>query len=174
MTFNHDTFITQLDSYSGISILQHWFQWTDSHGVLTSGDLNKTMEYKKGDYTYRTWYQETSLMKENSGMLVSCKVDYERTTGDDHIIILTGFKITTTGPVMVFAQASVQFHGDETNNVIGTPVTEGDMGQGIYDSLNATIQSADFGNNADSTPDGRRTLPDIARANVNSILRSVS
>ena len=168
MTFNHSTFATQLDAYSGISISRSWFQWGN-----TLGSLNTVMEYKKGDNTYRTWYQETSSMKENAGLLVSCKVDYERGTGDDHIIILTGFQITSTGPVMVFAQASVQFHGDETNNIIGTPVTTGDMGQGIYDSLNASIQSDDFGNVDDSTA-GRRTLPDIARANVNSILHSVS
>lgn len=168
MTFDHNTFATQLDAYDGISISKSWFQWNN-----TKGDLNKTMEYQKGDNTYRTWYQETSTMKENSGMLVSCKVDYERGTGDDHIIILTGFQITSTGPVMVFAQASVQFHGDESNNIIGAPVTSGDMGQGIYNSLNATIQSDDFGNIDDSTS-GRRTLPDIARANVNAILKAVS
>ena len=168
MTFDHTTFANQLDAYDGISISKSWYQWSN-----TSGSLNKTMEYKKNEYTYRTWYQETSSMKENSGLLVSCKVDYERATGDDHIIILTGFQITSTGPVMIFAQASVQFHGDEDNNVIGTPVTSGDMGQGIYDSLNATIKYDDFGTVDDSTS-GRRTLPDIARANVNAILHSVS
>ncbi|MFN3851870.1 MAG: hypothetical protein ACK4NY_20700 [Spirosomataceae bacterium] len=169
MTFNHSTFATALDGYSGISISKSWYQWGG-----TTGSLNTVMDYDKGDYGYRTWYQETSSMKENSGMLVSCKIDFKRTTGDDHIIILTGFQATSNGPQMVFAQASVQFHGDEDDNIIGTPVTSGDMGQGIYDTLNAQIQGKDFGGGVDSTADGRHTLPDIARANINSILQAVS
>lgn len=42
-----------------------------------------------------------------------------------------------------------------------------DIGQGIYDAINSQL-SANYGL-IDGTNDGRQTLPDIARANVNSI-----
>jgi hypothetical protein len=173
MTFDHTQFATALDNQSGVSISKSWYQWSG-----TSGDLNKTMEYKKGDYTYRTWYQETSVMNGDIGMFVSCKIDFERSTGDDHIMLLTGFSRTPTGVgqnytvEMKFAQASVQFHGSEDNNIAGVPVTSGDFGQGIYDSLSA-ILSEDFGD-VDDTTAGRQTLPDIARMNVNAMIESAS
>lgn len=162
MNFDHNTFSAALDAQPGITIIKQWYQWNN-----TSGDLNKTMEYSKDNFGYRTWYHETSVMSNAMGMLVSCKIDFERTTGDDHIILLTGFSISPAGVVMKFAQASVQFHGSESNNIIGTPVTSGDMAQGIYNSL-SSILSADFGSIDDSTA-GRKTLPDIARANIQAI-----
>ncbi|MEZ5015622.1 MAG: hypothetical protein R2800_01100 [Flavipsychrobacter sp.] len=167
MTFDHNTFATELGSQNEITISKSWFQWAN-----TSGSLNTTMEYMKGGDTYRTWYQETSNMKEDAGMLVSCKIDYERATGDDHIILLTGFAITQDGPKMIFAQASVQFHGSEDNNIVGAPVKSGDMAQGVYDSLSA-ILSDNFGEVDDSTA-GRQTLPEIAKLNVAAMQAAVS
>lgn len=166
--FNHTSFETNLGNQSGVSISKDWFQWSN-----TSGSLNQTMEYTKSDYTYRTWYQESSIMNGNIGMLLSCKIDFERTTGDDHIILLLGFSVTPPDNILVcqFAQASVQFHGSEDNNIVGVPVTSGDIAQGIYDSLSA-ILSIDFGT-VDDTTAGRHTLPDIARLNVTAMLQSV-
>jgi len=176
--FDQGLFLQNMKDISGTSGVTAWAQWPG-----TIGNLNQQSGYTVGSYNYRTWYQETSVMASNLGMLVSCKIDYERTTGDDHIIILTGFSRKPTGSgteftyEMVFAQASVQFHGSEDNNVIGAPVQAsacgGDMGNAIYNSL-SEILSINFGSSGDSTNDGRHTLPDIARRNINAMMGCVS
>lgn len=173
MNFNHDTFATQIKNTSGISCSStSWSQWNN-----TKGNLNTVLNYSEGSDDFCTWYQETSTWTDrasskDAGMMVSCKIDFKRGTGDDHIILLACFMNTSSGPQMKFAQASVQFHGSEQNNIVGTPVTSGDMGQGIYNSLSAILND-DFGSVDDST-DGRKKLPGIAQINVNAMLRSVS
>jgi hypothetical protein len=172
MTFNHDTFASQMNQYTGITVATKngafdWDQW-----IGTSGDLNKELDYAKNGFDYRTWWQEVTVMKENAGMLVSSKIDFANGLGDDHMILLTGFMATSSGPKMIFAQISVQFHGDDSDNIMSDPITTGDIGQGIYDTLNSQIISKDFGSS--DTAKGRQTFPDIARANVNSMIHSVA
>ena len=174
MNFDHNQFSQALGDYTGIEIQDAdnnygWNGWN-----LQTDTYSQVLNYSKGGFNYRTWYQEFSYSG-TLGMFVSCKVDYERLTGDDHIIILAGFANTNQGTTLVFAQASVEFHGSDNDNndflnIITPPITldqYSDIGQGIYDAINSQL-SANYGL-IDGTNDGRQTLPDIARANVNSI-----
>jgi hypothetical protein len=178
MNFNRDTFAQHLSHYSGVSMTMNnnqpkWNQWAG-----TTGTLNTQLSYSKGGFNYRSWSPESTAMDNNLGILVSLKIDFANGIGDDHIILLVGFmNVEHVGPEMVFAQASVQFHGDDDLNIMGAPIKSDptspiDLGQAMYDSLNSQIQADHFG--SDSTSQGRKTLPDIARANVNSLVGAVT
>ncbi len=179
MNFNYTQFATQLDDYHNITVERdasgnYAWQSSDSNDA---GNLNTRLKYTQDDFSYASWYPETTIMQESAGMVVSNKVDYHRTTGDDHLIILTGYALGESGPKIVFAKVSVQFHGNSDLNVVSETVRDitgqTDFGQVIYDSLHAQIRNKDFGSINDSTA-GRQNLPDIARANVNAMLRSVN
>lgn len=175
MSFDHDVFISSLAAYSGITLsTSSWVQWSG-----TVGFLNKEVDYTKSGYTYRTWYQETTVMVQGAGMLVSCKVDFVRTGYDDHITLLVGFAAGSTSAEPAFAQASVQFtdlsNSGDFSNIIGTPIradTSSDLATGIYNSLQSQISGMDFGSAANN--EARQTLPDIAQANVQAILAAAT
>lgn len=179
MNFDQNQFSTALGQYTGIVLEDADQNYGWSYWNLQTSEFSQVLNYSKGGFSYRTWYQEVSFSG-TLGMLVSCKVDYERLTGDDHIVILAGFTKTSTGTTLVFAQASVEFHGSDMDNtdfvnIITPPITlntSPDIGQGIYDAINAQI--LDNYGLIDGTTDGRQTLPDIARANVNSIKSAAS
>jgi hypothetical protein len=175
MSFDHDTFLSTLAQYSGITLSESsWTQWSG-----TNGQLNMEIDYSKNDYDYRTWYQEISVMIQGAGMLVSCKVDFVRTTYDDHITLMVGFAAGSSSAEPAFAQASVQFtnttDSSDYSNVIGAPVrvdTNPDLAEGIYDTLNSQISTMNFGSTANN--EARQTLPDIARANVEAIIAAAT
>lgn len=177
MNFSRDIFTTQLGQYTGISFsggTADWDQW-----VGTTGDLNTQLSYSKTNFNYRTWSPETSTLPTDLGLVVSCKVDYANGVGDDHMILIVGFlKVAGTAPTINFIQASVQFYNDTSLNIMIDPIKSDpnnptqDLGQVLYDSLNSQILGDNFG--TDTTSQGRKTFPDIARANVNSMIGSVS
>lgn len=145
-----------------------WLQWPD-----TKGELNTRQEFERGFFTYRTFHPEITLFKENAGMLLSCKIDFARETGDDHIILLMAFRAgTESAPVPLYAQVSVQFHGKEELDIVSTPVLEGDFGLQIHDQLKEKIKDYDFGK-IDDTTAGRMFLPNVAMANIDSIISAV-
>lgn len=177
MNFSRDTFTTQLGNYSGISFSggsASWDQWAG-----TTGSLNTQVSYSKGDFNYRTWSPESSAMPTDLGMVVSCKIDFANGIGDDHIILIVGFlKVQGSAPTINFIQSSVQFYNDTDLNIMIAPIMSDpndptqDLGQVLYDSLNTQIQADNFG--TDNTSEGRKTLPDIARANVEAMMGAVS
>ncbi|MFI8979358.1 peptidase inhibitor family I36 protein [Ectopseudomonas khazarica] len=154
----------------------NWQQWKG-----TTGELNQSLEYRKGDYSYRTWYQELSVMRQNAGMLVTCKVDFVHSIYDDHVILMVGFMATAFGPCAVFAQASIQFHvtdDSDFSNILGEPIYStadapiSDLGQAVADSLASQLAGMDFGSNDNNQ--ARATLPDIAKLNVNIIIEATN
>lgn len=177
MNFSRNTFTTQLGNYTGISFsggTADWDQWPG-----TTGDLNTQLSYSKGGFNYRTWSPETSTLPTDLGLVVSCKIDFANGIGDDHIILIVGFlKVAGAAPTINFIQASVQFYNDDDQNIMIDPIKSDpnnptqDLGQVLYDSLNSQILADNFG--SDNTSEGRKTLPDIARANVNSMIGAVS
>ena len=179
MTFNHNTFATQLDNTSGVTVGKDSsgnYEW-DNMGW--DNDLCTYLNYTKGDYGYRTWYQETSEFASNIGMVVSCKLDFKRTTGDDHIILMVGFNNASGTPQIVYAQASVQFNGDDDDNIVSDKIlassagsAANDIATGLYNSLHDQISTIDFGNIDDST-EGRNELPEIAKINVLAMANSI-
>ncbi|TDB64066.1 hypothetical protein [Arundinibacter roseus] len=174
MNFNYNTFAQKLDGYSGMDVDDEhtnygWVQWDKK----STDDFNKVVKYtyenSKGTFHYETWHQETSLMKQNAGMMVSAKIDFNRGTGDDHIILMAGFNHKAD---LIFAQASVQFHGHEDANIITSPITSGDIAQGLQDAIQEQILDS-YGHVDDST-DGRHTLPYIAKVNLEAMDEATS
>lgn len=177
MNFSRNIFTTNLGHYTGISFSggsAEWKQWSG-----TSGSLNTQLSYSKGGFNYRTWSPETSTLPTDLGLVVSCKIDFANGIGDDHIILVVGFlKVANAAPTINFIQASVQFYGDDDKNIMIDPIKSNpndptqDLGQVLYDSINSQIIADKFG--TDNTSEGRKTLPDIARANLNSMIGAVS
>ena len=165
MSFDHSQVANQLGG--------SWQQWHN-----TSGNLNKQLEYQRNGYQYRTWYQEVSIMRQQAGMLVTCKVDFERTTYDDHIVLMVGFMATGSGPQAVFAQASIQFHttdDSDFDNILAAPCyqspdSNADIAQEVANSLATQIADMDFG--SASNNQARQTLPDIAKLNINTMIQA--
>lgn len=176
MNFSRDKFTTQLGN-TGVSF-PHGSTWQTYSG--SSGEpLNTQLTYRKNNIEYRTWSPETSTLPTDLGLVVSCKIDFENGIGDDHIILIVGFlKVAGAAPTINFIQASVQFYNDDDQNIMIDPIKSDpnnptqDLGQVLYDSLNSQILADNFG--TDNTSEGRKTLPDIARANVNSMIGAVS
>lgn len=147
----------------------YWYQWDK-----TSGELQQELNYSNSGYNYRSWSPESSATNNNLGLLVSLKIDWANGIGDDHIILLVGFmNIVNQGPTMVFAQTSVQFSGDNDDNIMSAPQKSNpsaptNLGDAVYTDLQKQI--CGFTGNAA----GRNNLPNIARANVNALIGTVS
>lgn len=180
MNFSRNTFTTNLLNYSGVHAGNgtNWNQWTG-----TSGSLNTELDYyftnpaDSGDkLNYRTWSPEESDMPTDLGGILSCKLDFANGIGDDHIILIVGFLNYKTGPQMSFVQTSVQFNGDDDNNIEGTPITSSDPAfdfpSAVYNALYSTIQGHYPG--TDHTSEGRRMLATVAKANVAAFQGTVS
>jgi hypothetical protein len=174
MNFDHNKFASSLDGISGVVVEKNddgtynWEMWNDA-----AVDLCRALPYSCNDFNYRTWYQEITKMKSETGMLVSCKIDYTRTTGDDHVILLAAFAVTADKPLLIYAQTSVQFHGSSDNNVMSGPISGDDIPQAMYDNLHDQIKDLDFGNVDDST-EGRNSIPSLAQMNLNAMIGAVS
>lgn len=171
MNFSRDAFASQLGKYFTMGP-SGWSPYGD-------GNLNQHVDYTDGGYAYRSWSPESSVMKNNLGMLLSCKLDLENTFGDDHIILLTGFMLDRNGSrKLVMVQASVQFAGknDSGSNIMSDPITTSqsdpnrDLGQAMYDFLYTTIN----GLGSDYNTGARMTLPHLAKVNIDSLSAAVS
>ena len=177
MNFSRDTFTSQLGDYSGITFdggSASWDQWGG-----TSGTLNTQLSYSKGGFNYRTWSPESSTYPTDLGMVVSCKIDFANGIGDDHIILVVGFlKVKNSVPTINAIQASVQFYNDTDKNIMLDPIKSDpnnptpDLGQVLNDQLTSLIDDDNFG--TDNTSMGRKSLPDIAQANVEAMMGAVS
>lgn len=174
MNFNYNTFAQKLDGYSGMDVDDEhdndgWVQWDKG----STDDFNKVVHYTfkndDGEFEYETWHQETSLVPGGVGMMASCKIDFNRTSGDDHIVVMSGFDVDGK---MNFAQASVQFHGSEDDNIITSQITSSDIPQGVFNAIKSGLKDS-YGHIDDST-EGRHTLPDIAKANLQAMAAAVS
>lgn len=182
INFSSNDFAGHLDQYDGVSIPMEngqyvWDQWSG-----TSGYLNTVLNYSKNGRSYRTWLHEVDIMRNRGGLIVSCKVDWENGAGDDHLVIMAGFTNAGDSVKMVFAQVSMQFHHDEDQNIISSPYTTNNLdasdtlvyasnlADAIYNDLNAQVQAFNLGSS--DTDEGRKALPEIAKANVEAMMQS--
>lgn len=172
LDFSHATFAQALDERPGINVKSAktnngWVAWDDD----SSNRYNQVVEYVYSDpasgkdLNYRSWYMETSFMKGGAGLVVSVKIDYERTTGDDHLILVCIFNTQANTELM---QASIQFHGASQDNLIIAPINQsmsnGDMAQALHDQIVRQRGSVDYGGDTDNA--GRKALADIAKFHV--------
>ncbi|MBD2721118.1 hypothetical protein [Hymenobacter armeniacus] len=163
LSFNPTTYAQQLDAQSGITLKntdngQSGWLPKDSTSPSTN---NLVLEYvyqkdSNDDKTnYRTWYPETSLMKDGAGLIVSAKIDHIRGDSlDDHIILICGFNAAAE---LVVAQASVQITKDSKYNQTVPPQTlamarndPGNIDNLVYDLLHA-VDFHDYGRNTIDT-----------------------
>lgn len=182
INFSSNVFAGQLDQYTGVSVDMTngqyvWDQWGG-----TSGYLNTVLNYQKDGRNYRTWLQEVDILRNNTGLIVSCKIDWENGAGDDHIVVLAGFSTSTEGTKMVFVQASVQFHKDEDDNLVTQAymtdavdqsdnlVYTSNLADAIYNDLNGQVVALNLGSG--DTDEGRKSIPEIAKANVLAMTNS--
>ncbi len=168
MNFSRDTFASNLGLYTTISSNP----WPSS----PEDDLNTYLLYGNSSFQYRTWSPETSkILPTDLGMVVSCKIDFVNGITDDHMILIVGFlKVAGSAPTVNFIQASVQFNGDEKQNIMIDPIKSDpndptpNLGDVLYNSLNSQISADNFG--TDYASEGRKTFPDIARDNLNAMI----
>jgi hypothetical protein len=178
MKFDYNQFAKSIDTYAGMDVSDEnngkygWVQW-DSN---SSNAYNQVLEYKYTDshdtYNFRSWHQETSVMKNNGGMIVSVKIDYERETGDDHIILITGYDLH--GKLNV-AQVSIQFHGDSGDDLTIAPIKASqtsDIPTAIYNAIATKQNGVDYGGDTDNH--GRKSFPIITKNNILAMMAAVS
>src|SRR5215217_4247329 len=164
MNFDYNKFAQSLDAASGMDVKDEkngkygWVKWNNSSDSLYNQVVEFEYDDKKDNETlaFRSWYMETSVMKSDGGMIVSVKIDYERNTGDDHIILIAGFDATAK---LTFAQCSVQFNGNSKENFSIPPITTGDIAQSMYDQMNNKQKNEDYGGATDNA--GRKSFPYI-------------
>lgn len=169
MQFNYKDFGKSMNSNTDIDVKNSgdnygWFYKDNDK----SSDFNQVMEYKTGgDHNYRTWYQETSIITHNAGMLVSVKIDHIRGENiDDHIVLLTGFDATGK---LFYGQAFVQMREEDPFNT--DIITSGDIIDKIHDQIQNKIKD-DYGINGST--EGRKKIPHIVRLNMEAICDGVS
>jgi hypothetical protein len=171
MKFDYNKFADNLESTKNVDVDNHsqnhgWHNFNLFNNTLYNQVVEYTYSNGDGDFDYRTWYQETSFMKSGGGMLISVKIDFERVTGDDHIILIAAYSMDKA---LVAAQASVQISG---NSPIITPmINSGNIVDGIYNSIKGQLKSS-YG--IDGTTDGRHTYPDVTKINLNAMTGAVT
>lgn len=181
MNFDYNKFAQALDSYTGMDVKDEnngedgWVKWTKSN---SNSVYNQVVEYEYDDQdsgktlSYRSWYMETSTMKSEGGMIVSVKIDYERDTGDDHIILITCFDVN--GKIIV-AQCSIQFHGASQDNLTIAPITANDTNDialSMYNQLHDLQQDVDYGGSTDNA--GRKSFAYITQLHIYAMTNAVS
>ncbi len=143
--------------------------WNTKSGYDANNAYNQVMEYVYSGYNFRTWYQEISFSVE-LGLMVSCKIDYEIDDDkDDHIILLMAFRVPAEGdtnPVLVFAQATIQFTDESESNIMTSPYTGDNIINDVYSDLSAGLSND---NVTTSEYGGRQYLADIAKANMQAM-----
>jgi hypothetical protein len=168
MKFDYDAFGKAMNSNKDIDVKNSgknygWF-YKDNDD---SSDFNLVMEYKTdGDHNYRTWHQETSVIQQKVGILVSVKIDHIRGDNlDDHIILLTGFDYN--GKIF-YGQAFVQMKKEDP--IKTEIITSGDIIDQVHDQIQAKIKD-NYG--ANGSTDGRKKIPHIVRLNMEAMCAGV-
>ncbi|MEZ4784630.1 MAG: hypothetical protein R3F28_11240 [Candidatus Kapaibacterium sp.] len=180
MKFDYNQFAQSLDSYTDMDVKDEhngndgWVKWS---GSSSNSIYNQVIEYTYSDQTsgktlqYRSWYMETSTMKSDGGMIVSVKIDYERSTGDDHIILIAGYDVNG---YINFAQCSIQFHGASQDNLTVAPITSSDttdIALTMYNTLYDLQKNVDYGGSTDNA--GRKSFAYITQLHIYAMNASV-
>ncbi|GAB3839182.1 hypothetical protein [Hymenobacter jeollabukensis] len=152
------------------------------YGNFKSSNYDKVVSFQyqnqvPGDddpLNYRVWYMETSVVGDNMGLIVSCKIDYDRGNRDDHLTLICGFDATGK---LVLAQAAAQFHGADDKNFKISPVianTDGvgnDVSEGLYNAMRDTQKKVDYGDDRDNA--GRKGFAYVAMMISQCFIKSV-
>ena len=120
---------------------------------------------------YRAWWMETSVVGDNLGLLVSCKVDYDRGSRDDHMTLICGFD--HAGKLLI-AQAATQFHGASDKNFRTDLITSdvsSNVAQALHDAMYNIQKKVDYGDDRDNA--GRKGLAYVAQMTVTGLAQSV-
>lgn len=146
---------------------------TSAYNKVVSFQFQNQVPGDDDPLNYRTWYMETSTIGANMGLIVSCKIDYDRGSKDDHLILICAFD--SAGKLML-AQASVQFHGADDKNFTVAPITSdkaahGDVAQALYDTMHDQQKKVDYGDDRDNA--GRKGYAYVAKSVAQSLTKAV-
>lgn len=174
LTLDYNKFAQYLDAINGVNVHSAktnygWFGWDDDNNPFCQV-IEYEYEDSDGDQAqYRSWHMETSLMKQNQGLIVSTKIDHIRggVEKDDHIILICGFN---AAGALVVAQASVQITSDSDENLTVAPVTLAMAGSSekIDNVVHDQIAKKDFKNA------GRNTIAALVQANIIALRSAVT
>lgn len=172
LSLNYQNFPVVLEDIAGMNVHSYtngkngWFHKEDD----TFGQVVE-YEYKddSGELTqYRTWFMETSQPPQRLGLLVSAKIDHIRgASKDDHIILICGFDMEGN---LSMAQATVQITSDDSQNLVGKPVTITDAG-GDVGKIDDMVYDQIHKHNFHDT--GRNTIAWAVKANIISLRDSI-
>lgn len=169
MKFDYNAFGKAMNGNKDIDVKNSGknYGWFYKDGKNAS-DFNLVMEYETdGDHNYRTWHQETSVIQQKAGMLVSVKIDHIRGSNlDDHIILLTGFDFNGN---LFYGQAFVQMK--EEDPISTNIITSGDIIDQVHDQIQAKIKDS-YGINGST--EGRKKIPHIVRLNMEAMCNGVT
>lgn len=184
--FEWADFPTVFGQQSGIAAPSGGFNWSEFDS--NPYPYNQVVEVLYNSYHYRTWYHEVSL-SQSFGLIVSCKIDYEKSDKDDHVILIAGFTAPPSGslsPVLTFAQATIQFVDNDNDNISSDIWTESgnvsqtdgsitqipncDIVTELYNQLSSALSGLTFA----SDSQGSAYLADITKANLNAIIASTT
>lgn len=173
IAFNKDTFGTAMNGQSAISLDAYN---ATSHGW--SGDGNK-MEYSHGDWDYRTWLPDQSPSLQDAVILVSCKIDQDRSGKDDHLVLIGFFN--RAGNILA-VQAGVESIKHNAGGNTGVIYASSDYDSSVYSSSDAQVISAFESQLLSAIADARDGNPDsgldfmanIAVINLRCIQESIT
>ena len=149
-----------LDSYDGSA-----HGWKDKSG--------SAMHYKharKGasDWEYRTWRQDVSVFYKSAGILVSCKIDHDRSGNDDHVVVIASFNLSGQ---FISGQASVQ-RGSDAKNAQTARFTS-DSTSDIPSAVGNAVLQGIKGFEGKDSDDGLEYLGTIATINLRCLASAV-
>lgn len=133
IAFDKNLFAASMNADAAISL--------DDYGNASSGWSagGTRLEYSHGGWDYRTWLPDQSPGLREAMILVSCKIDQDRSGKDDHLVLIAFFN--REGNILA-VQAGVQSikHGGGGNTGVIYPPAEYDASR--YASSDAQVIAA--------------------------------
>ena len=141
-----------------------------NHGWDDKG--GNAVKYKSGagDWDYRTWKPDVSLGRDGIGLLVSCKIDQDRSRKDDHVVLIAAFNRKCE---LVCVQLAVQSLHHSSEIEPGDPLFASE-GVDIYDAAKRSLDSgvkAILGKKDDA---GLEHISAVAVKNLHAMQKAVS
>jgi len=133
IAFDKDAFGTAMNGQSAISL--------DAYNTTDFGwnGGGNNMEYSHGDWDYRTWLPDQSPSLQDAIILVSCKIDQDRSGKDDHLVLLGFFN--RSGNILA-VQAGVESIKHNSGGNTGVIYASSDYDSSMYASSDAQVISA--------------------------------
>ena len=161
LQFDLDAFVAAMNKHSEFDTAKHGkISWSDKGGHATE-------YYNRQGLAYRTWKPDTSLSRGGVALIVSSKIDQDRFSLDDHLVLLASFNRACA---YVTVQAGVQRKGHKSAGGAAIVAQAGvDVMAAFKHSVDAAIEEV-LGKKAD---DGFEYMSSVAAANLDCMRQAV-